>query len=238
VSPPGLRHADPPSPTATPEELEARADQLRSEKAYVDAVDYYRVAIKKSSKNARLYNKAGIAELMIQRYHDASKDFDKAIKLDKTFADAHNNLGVIHYQEKKYTKAVKEYEKAIQIRDDSASFYSNLGAAYYMQKQWEPATEAYGKAMQLDPEIFGRISHNGVSAQLPSPEERAKFDYLVAKLYAKLGDQDHSLQYLRRCMEEGYKGIDDVYKDPEFVGLRNDTRFEQLMAAKPPAIPE
>jgi tetratricopeptide (TPR) repeat protein len=201
-------------------------------------VDYYRAAVNKSPKNARLYNKAGIAELMIQRYHDASKDFDKAIKYDKTFADAHNNLGVIRYEEKKFGKAVKEYEKAIQLRDDSASFYSNLGAAYYMQKQWEQATQAYGKALQLDPEIFGRISHNGVSAQLPSPEERAKFDYLVAKLYAKSGDPDRSLQFLRRCMEEGYKGIDDVYKDPEFAGLRNDARFGQLMASKPPAIPE
>lgn len=39
-------------------------------------------------------------------------------------------------------------------------------------------------------------------------------------------------------MEEGYKQIDDVYKDPEFEGLRSDGRFTQLMAARPPAIPE
>ena len=33
---------------------------------------------------------------------------------------------------------------------------------------------------------------------------------------------DRSLQYLRRAMEEGYKGIEDVYKDSEFAGLRKD----------------
>jgi cytochrome c-type biogenesis protein CcmH/NrfG len=238
VSPPGLRHADPPSPTATVDELETRADQLRSEKAYMDALDYYRAAISKDTGNARLHNKAGISQLMLQRYKDAERSFERAVKLDRSFADAYNNLGVILYEEKKFPKAIKTYEKAIQLRQDSASFYNNLGAAYYMKKEWAQATDAYGRALQLDPDIFGRISHSGVSAQLPSPQERARFDYLVAKLYAKQGDPDRSLEYLRRCLEEGYPKISDVYKDPEFTGLRSDSRFSQLMASKPPAIPE
>jgi hypothetical protein len=58
----------------------------------------------------------------------------------------------------------------------------------------------------------------------------------VAKLYAKLGQMDRSLQYLRRTMEEGYKNIEDVYKDSEFAELRKDPRFAQLMATRPPAI--
>jgi len=238
VSPPGLRHAEPPPPGATIEELENRGDQLRREKAYADALDYYRAAINKDRRIARLYNKAGISELMIQRYKDSQKDFERAIKLDRNLSDAYNNLGVIRYQEKKYSKAISEYTKAIRLREDSASFFSNLGAAYYMKKDWDLAAQAYEHALQLDPEIFGRISHSGVTAQLPSLEDRARFDYLVAKLYAKQGDPDRSLQYLRRCLEEGYKGIADVYKDPEFGKLRNDARFAQLMANKPPSIPE
>ncbi len=55
---------------------------------------------------------------------------------------------------------------------------------------------------------------------MPSPEERARFEYLIAKLYAKQGNSDHALQYLRRAMEEGYPGIDDVYKDADFEGVR------------------
>jgi hypothetical protein len=37
-------------------------------------------------------------------------------------------------------------------------------------------------------------------------------------------------------MEEGYKGINSVYKDAEFAGVRKDPRFNELMAARPPAI--
>jgi len=238
VNPPGLRHAEPPPANATAEELENRAEQLRSEKAYADAIDYYRAAINKDHRNSGLYNKLGIVQLMIQHYGDARKSFEHAIKLDHNFADAHNNLGVVRYEEKNYPRAVDEYEKAIRLRQDCASYYSNLGAAYYMKKDWEPATQAYSHALQLDPDIFGRTSRTGVTAQLPSPEDRARFDYVIAKLYAKQGDSDRSLQYLRRCLEEGYKGIKEVYKDPEFSSLRSDPRFAQLMANQPPPIPE
>jgi len=50
VSPPPLRRVEPPSPTATAEELESQGDQLRSEKSYLDAVDYYQAALKKAAR--------------------------------------------------------------------------------------------------------------------------------------------------------------------------------------------
>jgi hypothetical protein len=73
---------------------------------------------------------------------------------------------------------------------------------------------------------------------MSSPEDRAHYDYVMAKLYAKLGIPDKSLTFLRRAMEDGYKKIDDVYKDDEFATLRKDPRFTELMNAKPVAIPE
>lgn len=237
ITPPPLRRAEPPASNASVDELDARGDELRGQKAYLDALDYYRAALAKKP-SASLYNKAGITELELRRDSESAKDFARAVKLDHQFADACNNLGVAWYLQQKYGKAIKQYEKAIKLKDDVASFYNNLGAAYYGKKEWEKATVAYGRALQLDPEIFERTSRTGVTAQLPSPEERARFEYLIAKLYAKQGDSDHALQYLRRAMEEGYPGIEDVYKDSDFEGVRKDARFGQLMASKPPAIPE
>ncbi len=229
---------DPPAPDASVSELEARGDQLRMQKLYLDALDYYRAAIAKEPRSAAVINKIGITELMMQRYREAKKSFEQSIKVDRKFASAYNNLGVVYYEMKKYGAAVKQYKKAIAVDNTSASYYSNLGAAYFSKKEFDPAVVAYQKAVQLDPNVFENSSRGGVQAQLPSPEDRARYDYVVAKLYAKMGYSDRSLEYLRKAIEEGYKEYKNVYKDAEFAELRKDKRFAELMAAKVPAIPE
>jgi len=65
ISPPPVRRAEPPSVLDTAEELEKRGDELRGEKDYLDALDYYRAALAKNRNNARVYNKSGIAELLM-----------------------------------------------------------------------------------------------------------------------------------------------------------------------------
>lgn len=237
ISPP-MRQVAPPPSSATPVELEKQGDELRAAKQYMDAIDYYHAALTKDPSNAAVCNKLGIAELMLQRYREAGKNFERALKANRSFPEAYNNLGVIDYERHKYGSSIKQYKKALVLEPDSASFYSNLGAAYFARKEFEHATLAYAKAVEIDPGIFERTSHTGISAQMASPEDRAHYDFVLAKLYAKMGDHDHSLEFLRKSMEEGYKDVKDVYTDPEFADLRKDTRFTELMKMKPLAIPE
>ena len=236
ISPPLVRAIEPPAPEASAADLEQQGDQLRAEKLYLDALDYYRAALAKKPNDARLFNKIGIGELMMQRFKEARKSFERSIQCDHEFADAYNNLGVVLYEDRKYGSAVKQYLKAIAKDDSSASFYSNLGAAYFSRRQFEPAVAAYQHALELDPEVFEHTSRAGVQAQLPSPEDRARYDYTVAKLYAKMGRSEQSLEYLRKAMEDGYKDLKNVYKDVEFTELRKNPRFTELMASKTTAI--
>jgi len=233
-----MRIVDPPSKDATVAELEARADQLRSSKLFLDARDYYRAALVKEQNSARLFNKIGMTEIMMQHYAEARKSLQQAIKADRKFADAYNNLGVVYYETGKYRAAVKEYRKAIAIDGKSASFFNNLGAALFSRKEFEPAIAAYQHALELDPDVLGRSSRAGVQAQLPAPEDRAHYDYTVARLYAKMGLSDQSLEYLRKAMEEGYKDFKNVFKDEEFAQLRKDKRFTELVSMKVQPIPE
>ncbi len=226
-----------PSPTSSADELVERAETLHAEKNYLDAVDYYRAALKKNN-SASIWNKMGITQLAMGRLDEAKKSFEKSTKLDKEYPDAINNLGVVWYKKNKYSKAIKYYKKALALRDVSAPFHNNLGAAYFSKKEFNRAIAEYQRAFQIDPTVFDRTSKVGVVAQLSSPEDRARYSYLLAKMFAGSGNLDRSLEYLRKAMEDGYKEIGEVYKDAEFAGLRKDPRFSELMASKPVAIPQ
>jgi len=241
VKPPLLRTIDPPSPDAAATDLEKRADELHGQKLYFDAIDYYRAALGKLSipaDQAKILNKICRTQLVMTRWHDGKKTCQQAIKANRKFPDPYNNLGVALYEEKKYGAAIKQYRKAIELDDSAASFYSNLGAALFSKKKFEESAKAYQRALELDPDVFERSSRQGVQAQVPRPEDRARYDYTVAKLYAKMGFSERSLEYLRKAMEEGYKDFKDAYKDEEFAELRKDKRFTELMAMKNPALPE
>lgn len=225
-----------PAANATAADLEVQGDQLRTEKRYLDSIDYYQAAIAKQP-TATLWNKTGMAYLFVQRYHDAQKAFDKAIKLDKAAPEAYNNRAFIEQVNKNPGKAIKYYHKALVLRPDSPTFHYNVASAYFAKHEFEQSAREYRTAYQLDPGIFQRVSKTGIMAQACSPEDRAAFAFMVAKMYAQSGDFDRSILYLRKAMEEGYKSIQKVYSEPEFASLRTDKRFNELMSQKPQSIP-
>ena len=224
-----------PDKTESASDLEAEGDDLRAQKRFLDALDFYNAALAKKP-SALLWNKQGMAYLLLQRPDKASKSFDHAIKFNKQAPEGYNNRGYVEQMKKKYDKAIKYYMKAASLKPTDAVFPYNIGAAYFADHQYAKAAQAYREAFALDPNIFIRVSRTGIMAQSTSPEDRAAFSFMVAKMYAKAGDVDRSIEYLRKAMENGYKQINEVYTDQEFATMRTDRRFEDLMAQKPQAI--
>ncbi|HTK94975.1 MAG TPA: tetratricopeptide repeat protein [Terriglobales bacterium] len=226
------RMAPPPPWDASAGELERKGDELRGMKAPADALDYYRAALEKTPKKDRstLYNKCGITELQLSRFDEAQRDFVNSIKRDKKNSEAVNNLGVVYFFKDNYGKAISIYQKAIALDPTSAAFHGNLGRAYFAHKQYELAGQEYAKALDIDPDIFSRESPGGIVARMP--QEKGLFSYVLAKLLASHGRIDESLVYLRRAMDEGYKGVDKIYTEPDFAKLIKDPRFTEMMNAR------
>src|SRR4029077_16312904 len=147
--------------------------------------------------------------------------------------EAMNNLGTIYYAKKSFRRAISCYRKALKWAPQSASIYTNLRTAEFARKQYALATETFQTALKLDPDVFEHHSTYGVLLQERSVEERAKFHYYVAKMYAKDGRNELAIQYLRKALEEGLKEKKKLNEEPEFAGLRELPEFQQLLTLEP-----
>lgn len=229
-----LQRIAPPSEQSTPEELEGQGDELRGQKAFLDAMDYYRLALKKN-ESAVLHNKIGMCLLQLRRDQESRKEFQHAIRLNKDYSEAYNNLGALYYNARKFGPAVREYKKAIKLNEENAAFHTNLGYAYFAQKDYERASREYQRAIQIDPQIFQRQSSGaGVSVRLVSSNDLGHFHYVMAQMYGQQGNSDRCRYYLAKANEEGYP-IRYALHDNEFAALRKDPNFVTFVRSlKPP----
>lgn len=219
----------------TAAELEKAGDECRAQKDYAQAINYFKEALRHDKRNAKLYNKAGLAELQLHQLAAARADFGKAAKYDSHYPSALNNIGAVYYIEKKYGNAANYFKKAVALDETQALFHMNLGAAWFAQDQIDRAMREYTRALELDPEVLARESRTGITAMVGSTEDRAKQQYMMAKIYAKMGYVDDCLVCLRKARDSGYAALDNVYKDQEFAAVRQDARLAEIV---PPPAPK
>ena len=217
-------------PVVAPLSPESRGDVYMARKMYREAIESYEQAPQDS---AVVWNKVGIAYHQMLQLDAAMKRYRKAIRLDEKYSEAVNNLGTIYYAEKRYSKSIGSYKRALKLAPASASIYSNLGTAYFAEKKYKEAWEAYNTAFQIDPEVFEHRNTYGVLLQERTVEERAKFHYYLAKIYAKQGQKDRALQYIRKALEEGFTDRKKFMQDPEFAALRDSPEFKELLSMEP-----
>jgi tetratricopeptide (TPR) repeat protein len=232
TSVPAKMQADnpPDKPTITPE---LRGDIYMAKKEYREAVDAFQEG---SPKDPVLRNKMGIAYHQMLQLDNALKSYQEAVRLKKDYAEAINNIGTVYYARKNFRRSITYYQRALKIlpqQSRSASIYSNLGTALFARKQYDQAMKAFQTAMSLDPDVFEHRGSYGILLEERSVEERAKYHYYVAKVYAKNGRNELAIQYLRKAFEEGLKDRKQLEKDPEFASLRELKEFKDLLASEP-----
>jgi tetratricopeptide (TPR) repeat protein len=235
-SPAAFRPGTTPPPKAPeikgdiPISAEMRGDIFMARKMYREAVEMY---LSMPHDSAVTWNKAGIAYHQQMLLDKARSCYEKAIKLNPSYSEAVNNLGTVYYAKKNYRRAINDYKKALKLAPNSASIHSNLGTGYFARKHYPEAAEEYQEALRLDPDVFEHRNSQGVLLQERSVVERAKFHYYLAKTYAKAGSSERALQYMRKCLEEGFKDKNKFTDEIEFAALRELPEFQQILALEP-----
>ena len=212
----------------TAKTAEIKGDLERIHNNYFLAISYYKQALRGDPKNPEVLNKLGISELKINDRGQARKHFSQAVKLDPRNVSALNNLGAVHFLDKKYKNAIRYLKQALELNENSAPAHLNLAEAWMGMGEIDRAMTEYARAIELDADILNE-SEAGISARVSTPEQRARVNFLIAKAYAKRGNIDGALEYLRRANDGRFPEMNRVYKDQEFAVLWTDPRLEKIV---------
>lgn len=208
---------------------ELKGDVARARGDYQVAENSYYDALRLDKKNPVLYNKLGIAQLKLGDTGAARKSFAEAVKRDHHYVDGLNNLGATYCLQRKYKPAVKYLKEALALDEQKAATHLNLAEAWMGQKQIDRAMTEYARALELDADILSSSGREGVFAQIATPEQRAMVSFMIAKAYAKRGNVEGALEYLRRAKEQEYRKLASVYTEPDFSILWKDPRLETIV---------
>jgi tetratricopeptide (TPR) repeat protein len=207
---------------------ETRGDLLMAQGQYVAAIKVYRQV---PGNSAIVSNKIGMAWQHLFAVDEAKLNYERALRLKPNYPEAINNLGTIYYAKKNYKKAIKLYRRSLKLMPRSATVYNNLGAAYFAQGKLRQGTTAYQKAFAINPAVFSSSSFEGIP-ELGSTGQQALQNYCLAELFARAGDTDHAIEYLRKALAEGFSDRKRVMRDNDFASLRKTAAFAQLMEQK------
>ena len=207
---------------------ELKGDSARVHNNNTEAVYYYRSALHITTQNSVLLNKLAVAELQTGDRGAARKHLNQAVKFDPRNVPAWNNLGVLACIERKYSAAVRYLKNALALQETNASAHLNMAEAWFGLGEVDRAMTEYTRALELDADILSS-SPGAVVAHVSTPEQRARVAFTIAKAYAKRGNIEGALEYLRRAKEGNYPDLKKVYEDQTFAALWEDPRLGKIV---------
>lgn len=207
---------------------EVKGDAARIRNNNSEAVYYYRSALRLNKENSALLNKLGVAELQIGDRGAARKHLNQAVKFNPHNVPAWNNLGVLACIERKYSSAVRYLKNALALQETNASAHLNMAEAWFGLGEVDRAMTEYTRALELDADIL-TSNPAAVVAHVSTPEQRARVAFTIAKAYAKRGNIEGALEYLRRAKEGNFPDMKKVYDDQIFAALWDDPRLQKIV---------
>ena len=205
---------------------EMQGDLYMARREYVSAIGAYQHA---ELQKSLTWTKIGVAYHHLFAMDEAMKAYQMALRLDSHNADALNNIGAVYHAKRDYRAAAKYYKKALKYKPRSAAIYCNLGTTYFADHKYKDAEKAYGHAFALDPNAFNHDANASID-EGSTKEERIAQNYYLARAFARAGQRDQALFYLRKAFDEGFHDRRKLKDEQDFAMLRTTLEFKQLMA--------
>jgi TolB-like protein len=192
-----------------------------------------------SPGNATTNDLLGRCIVYVGKPDEAESQARRAVELDPLSASAHNNLARVLYCRNRLEEANAAARKAVELQPTSAS-----GHRYQVFIAIERGdSETALREAQLEPDenyrrfelavayyAHGdRAAADAVLAELIATS-RDKLAYQIAQVYAVRGEKDKAFEWLQASFDMHDTGMLGLLVDPLLRNLRNDPRYQPLLA--------
>jgi serine/threonine-protein kinase len=179
-------------------------------------------------------------------YDRALRSYDKLLQLDPAaHVVVRCNRALVHIFQGRFDDAMGELDEASKSEPDNPLVKTFRALVLYYKKDAVTATELMQQVFQQHPNMHGvrpflamflsaQGQHEAARAQLTDEvKKNARVDpdiaYGLASVYALEGMREEAFEWLERSIALGNENRPSFEHDPNWAGLRDDPRFQQLM---------
>jgi adenylate cyclase len=200
---------------------------------------------------------AVVSRVLIEdgNWEDAAKEADIALRLDPESHEVNRAAALMRFRQHRFPDAIRHFEKAAALVDTDFSSTGMLISAYAangdtvnMRRAAEITLARVEKVLALDRNNASAMGHGSDALAVLGQSERAKewmsravvvepdnllMRYNFACALAKhLGEKDAAIEMIKPVLEKsGASLVKHAKVDPDFDGIRNDPRFQAVIAA-------
>ncbi len=177
------------------------------------------------------------------RQDDSIAEFERAIQLDPLTLPLKGNAGIIYAQAGRYDQAISQFRSMLILHPNSMA-HSLLGMAYVLKGDATQGIAELRRGAELsngEPFLiaqlawaYDRIGKRDEALKLlqevkAHSKERPVTAFVMARLYAAVGEKDQAFVWLQKAEQERAGGMVLLRNDFFFENLHGDLRFNELL---------
>ena len=208
---------------------------------FAAAEAHFRRALEANPGDARGRSLRAWLLMRLGKPEEAVREARRATELDPLSMAAYNNLGAMYSYAGQPQKAVEAFEAALALAPNAVPIASNLALSYSDLNRHADAIRTAERARALDAKdsftlaslgyVYGRVgkraeAERALAALRGQPDASP---YLIATIYAGLGDRERAFGMLEQAVEKRDDSVPDLGVDPVFNDLRGDPRMQRLL---------
>jgi tetratricopeptide (TPR) repeat protein len=129
-----------------------KADSLRQERKYEEALGYYAKALERDPHNGSAWRYVAEALAMCFRYEESVESCERALEINPSNAEVWFLKGFALQMLGNYEEALESSNKGLQIDPGNQVAWCTKGDYLYALGKLEEALESFGTALSIDPE--------------------------------------------------------------------------------------